>query len=394
MARMPHSGMSMRTIPCDLNVTRRGFLAACIGTQAALALRSWIGEPAYAALEQEASAPDRKGGLARLHLNENPLGPSPGAREAMQAELDQASRYGSTDTDELAAQIAASAGVSRRSVTVGSGSTQILHMLSQVALSGGGNVVMGDPTFWFFETFAHKFGGGVKKVKLTEDLKLDLDAMRSAVDQETKIVWVCNPNNPTATTVDGGSIEELAKSLPDGVIVAVDEAYLEFRGLGDGEGAAKLVGRGLSNVVAIRTFSKAHALAGMRVGYCIAPIALAIKLRGAKDPYNVNRVGAAAAGASLADSGHIDKVCRHVNEQKRFLAAELSALGFKVFPSQTVFLLADLGRECQPVTAQLARERILVRSASQWGMPNCIRVSVGTVDENARFIEAVKEIVS
>jgi histidinol-phosphate aminotransferase len=386
--------MTTTAIPCDLRVTRRGFLAACIGTQAALALKGWIGEPAYAALEQEATQQSEGAGLARLHLNENPIGPSPAAFEAMQAEIDLASRYGSTDTDELASQIADSAGVSRRNVTVGSGSTQILHMLSEVALSGGGNVVIGDPTFWFFETFAREFTGKIKRVKLTDDLKLDLDEMRAAVDEQTKIVWICNPNNPTATTLGEDSIKALAESLPEGVVAAVDEAYLEFRGLTPAEGAAKLVKDGANNVAAIRTFSKAHALAGVRIGYCIAPLGLTMKLRGAKDPYNVNRVGAAAAAASLGDPGHVEKARKHAEQQKAYLASGLGAMGLRVLPSDAIFVLVDLGRDCQPVAAELAKRRILVRSAGQWGMPNCIRVSVGTAEENARLVEALKEIVS
>ena len=325
-----------------------------------------------------------------LAANENPLGPSPRAVEAMGRATAAAHRYPDAAGRALKEALAARLGVTPAHLALGNGSNELIELLVHAHVRPGDEVVYSRPSFVMYGVSVRLLGGVPVEVPGLA-LEHDLDAMRAAIGPRTRLVIVCNPNNPTGALVRAAEWRRFLAAVPAGVVVVSDEAYHEYvddpaypRTLDDLAGAVPLV--------VLRTFSKVYGLAGARVGYGIARPSLAAELERVRLPFNVNAAGQAGALAALDDHGHVERSRRVAREGKRFLGEALAKLGCTVHPSHTNFVLVDLGRPAGPLVAALADRGFVVRELETWGMgPSFVRITIGTAGENAGLVAALED---
>jgi len=339
------------------------------------------------ALEREYGVTDS----IKLASNENPVGPSPMAMAAIEKWSTKLNRYPEEPAFALIQRLAEHLAVAPEQIIVGNGSDDLLGMLGRVLLQPGDEVVIPDPSFLMYTIVAQSAGAVPIKVPLN-DLTIDLKAMAEKVGPRTRIVFVCNPNNPTGTVVGRQAFETFLDALPDHVVVVVDEAYFEFVRDGDSaSGMTYLATR--PAVVTLRTFSKAYGLAGLRVGYGVMAAQLAEMLNRIRMPFNVNLLGQAAATAALDDVDFLKKTLEVTHNGLDTLYNALAERGLKHFPSQANFFLIDVGRPADEVFEALLHHGVIVRSMRGYGFPNYIRLSVGLPEENARFLMALDKVL-
>ncbi|MFQ5894111.1 MAG: histidinol-phosphate transaminase [Nitrospinota bacterium] len=325
-------------------------------------------------------------GAVKLASNENPLGPSLKALEAARRVLVEVHRYPDGSAYYLRGALAARLHVAPEQVVVGNGSNDLLVLLAQALLTPSDEAVVGEPAFVVYRLAVQAMGVRVVAVPL-RDFTHDLEAMTQAVTERTKLLFIANPNNPTGTMVGAGAFEALLGELPDHVVVVVDEAYVEYierEDFPDGLAAVR-AGR---PVVVCRTFSKIYGLAGLRVGYAVAPEPLAAAINQVRQPFNVSRVAQAAALAALDDEAHV-QASREANRAGLArLTAGLEALGVGYVPSVANFLLVEVG-DGRTASEALLRQGVVIRPMGGYGLDAYVRVTVGTAEENTRFLEAL-----
>lgn len=327
-------------------------------------------------------------GSIKLASNENPIGPSPLAVAAMRDEIDGVHRYPDGASFALRAAVAGRLGVSEAQLVFGCGADEILELLAKVLLGPGREVVYAWPSFAMYPLVAKGMGSTARAVPLDSDLVHDLDAIAAAIGPETRLVILCNPNNPTGTSFGRDAFEAFMARVPDDVVVCVDEAYYEYMRRADSPDAVAWTRRRPGTVV-MRTFSKIYGLAGMRVGYAIADEELAGFLHRARHPFNVNRLAEVAAVAALDDTEHVAEAQRLNAEGAQTLARELAALGIETWPTDANFLLARTG----PGTYDaLLKEGVIVRPLHGFGMDDCVRITIGLPAENERVVEALRKL--
>jgi len=331
--------------------------------------------------------------VVKLASNENPLGPSPAAVKAVQEAATRMHLYPDASAFELTRAIAAHVGVEPNQIMVGNGSDELIHMIGQVFLGEPGDeMIVGDPSFVRYDAAAFLATTKLVKVPVDASLTINLDAMLAAVTPRTKIIWIANPNNPTATIVRRAAFEKFLNALPDGIVVVLDEAYYEFAAdEADYPSSVDYVKAG-RNVIGLRTFSKAFGLAGIRLGYGIAPAAVVDAFHRAREPFNCNALAQVAAMAALGDKEHVRKTVELNAAGRAKLEAALRESGAKPVESFANFVLADLGVEAHPVFEALLRKGVIVRSGKGLGLPTYLRISVGTADEVDAFINAYREV--
>lgn len=330
-------------------------------------------------------------GAIKLASNENPLGPSPLALRALKEALPECHRYPDGGGYYLKRGLARHLDMSPDHLILGNGCNEVLELMARCFLMAGDEVVIADPAFVIYGMLAHLQGCNKVLVPL-KDWTHDLEAMAKAVTPKTKMVFVGNPNNPTGTAVRPAALEAFMKAIPEDVIAIVDEAYIEYA-------PPELAPDSLSHVrqgrwvVILRTFSKIYGLAGLRIGYGIAPPPMVELLDRARAPFNVNALAQRAALAALDDQHHIAS-SRKVNELgKAYLSSELARLGLQSPPSAANFLLVDLKRDGRAVAEALLRLGVIVRPLGGPCLQTHIRVSIGTPPENERFIEALGRVL-
>jgi histidinol-phosphate aminotransferase len=327
-------------------------------------------------------------GSIKLASNESPLGPSKKAVAAIRTALDGLHRYPDGCSFELRRKLAERLDVGRDQLVFGAGADEVLELLAKTFLGPGGEAVFAWPSFAMYPIVVKGMGATPVAVGLTGDLVHDLPAMAGAITERTKIVFVCNPNNPTGTSVGAEEFDRFAGDLPANVVLVVDEAYSEFARRPDFPDLLAWVRR-RPGTIALRTFSKIYGLAGIRIGYGVADPQLAGYLQRARHPFNVNRLAEVAALASLDDAEHAER-SRRVNEEgARYLTAELAALGIEVWPTDANFVLARAGAD---IYDALLREGVIVRPLTGFGMPEHIRISIGLPEENERLIKTLKRL--
>ncbi len=326
----------------------------------------------------------------RLCYNENPLGPSPQALTAMQSESSMAHRYPDWYSSSLENNIAAWHGLPPSTICVGAGATEILRLTADAFLSPGDELITATPTYFQMAYEATANGATVVHVPVDENYVIPLDAIAEAMGPNTKLISLVNPNNPLGTVVHKSEMEVFLRSLPSGVVVVVDEAYHHYVHSTDYESCIRFVREGLS-VIVVRTFSKAHGLAGARIGYAVGPSSLTAEISSSQLFATVSSLGQAAATAALTDIEHVADTVAVNDEAAAFLQNELTRLGLDYIPSETNFLMFDTGRNASSVAAQLAVRGYQVRTG--WGMPQYIRVSTGAMAEMQGFIEALEAIL-
>jgi histidinol-phosphate aminotransferase len=330
-------------------------------------------------------------GAVRINFNENPIGPSPKAIEAVvKHDFQGSNRY--NNITPLTEAIAEHHGVSPKEVLVGCGSTEFLNIAPWTFLGDGGSMLLHDPAYGWSAKVAKSMGAKVVKVPLAPQGSMDARALRKAYNVETRFVYVANPNNPTGSTLPYEDVSLLAEALPRKAVLVVDEAYNVF--LPPGKTAVDLVRDG-APVVALRTFSKAYGLAGLRLGYALAPEALIKKL----ETYwmldlSINAAAAAAGPAALQDREHVDRYVRTITEAVKMLRAGAKALDLESYPHVAPFLMIDLGREAAPVLKALRKKKVYVTDGKSWGKPTFLRVSVGLAADNQAFLKTLGEVLT
>lgn len=326
----------------------------------------------------------------KLASNENPLGPSPKAAAAARSALGELHRYPDAAAYRLREALAARHGTSMAEVILGNGSNELLDLIVRTFATPEDHIVFADPAFVVYRMAALAHGVPFTAVPLSNQTH-DLEAMARAVKPNTRVMFVGNPNNPTGTYVGRAAVEELFRKVPPEVIVVIDEAYFEYADAPDYPDSLKL--RDLrERLIVLRTFSKIHALAALRVGYGIGPAILVDYMNRVRAPFNVSTVGQAAALAALDDQEHVEESRKMNREQRSRLSSELERLGVRVTPSQANFVLVDVGRPAQPVYDALLRRGVIVRPLPN--LPTSLRVTVGKPGENDRFLTALAEVLA
>jgi len=324
----------------------------------------------------------------KLASNENPIGPSPRAVEAVRAGIEEVNRYPDGACFELRAKLAKRLGIEENQLVFGCGADEILELIVKTFLAPGDEVVMPWPSFAMYPIVVKGMGGKVVQVPLRDGLAHDLDAMRSAIGERTKVVFVCNPNNPTGGSIGQADFDAFVEALPEDVVLAVDEAYFEFARRADFPDSVAWLSRRPATLV-LRTFSKYAGLAGLRIGYGIGSPELVGFMERARHPFNVNRLAEAAAVAALDDEEHMRRTLEVNASGIDYLTRELQALGYTVEPSDTNFVLARLGAN---VYDDLLKRGVIVRPMAGFGLPEHVRISVGLPEENERLVDALREM--
>jgi len=342
---------------------------------------------------------ERDGALncIRMASNENPFGPSPLAIEAMQAVAEESNFYPDNNVAELRRKIAERHLLAIESVLVTAGSTSLLGIIARTLLSPGRNAVSSERSFIVYSIATKAAGGRLIEVPMRHD-GFDLDAIADAIDQNTRIIFVANPNNPTGTIVGPDALDRFLTRIPDHVIVVLDEAYYDFaqyfavaRGV-EYSRALEYVRQG-RNVVVLRTFSKAHGLAGVRVGYGLGPAELIGYFRRMRTTFSVSVMAQAAASAALEDAGHIQQALENNAEQSALLSNAIFSMGYHVSTTWGNFLYCELGGDAGAIASALQVEGVIIRPLGAWGAPTAIRVTVGTPDQNQIFLKAFKKVM-
>jgi histidinol-phosphate aminotransferase len=324
----------------------------------------------------------------KLASNENPLGPSPQALEAVRGALHGVNRYPDGASFQLRRALSRRLDVPEEQLVFGCGSSELLELLAKSFVGEGDEVVYAWPSFAMYPIVMRGAGANPVEVPLDGQCVHDLDAMARAVSERTQVVIVCNPNNPTGTSVGAEAFDRFVAGLPEDVVLVIDEAYGEYARRADFPDALAWVARRPATVV-LRTFSKIYGLAGLRVGYAVAGAELAGYLERARLPFNVNSLSEVAACAALEDEEHVSSARRRNAEGLAYLERELGELGLETWPSDANFILVRTGED---VYEPLLREGVIVRPMGGYGMPDCVRVTVGLPEENERFVKALRRI--
>ncbi len=331
-------------------------------------------------------------GCLKMASNENSLGPSPMAIEAIGRSLHDLHRYPDGSCYYLARALAERLGLSPDELVIGNGSNEIIELLVSSFVSPGDEVVSSFPSFLVYQN-AVQVRDGINRVIPLKGMKHDLKSIASKITPRTRLIFLDNPNNPTGTLIEKQEFDDFLRYVPDTVIVVVDEAYIDFT-----RPELRLNFReylqGQKPVVFLRTFSKAYGLAGLRIGYGMMRREISTYLHRVRQPFNVNELAQVGALACLQDRDHYDRTMDMTREGLHFLRTEIEKLDCRTYPSHANFFLADVGRNCRDVYESMLRKGVIVRPMSAYEFPEFIRITVGTEEENKRLLAALTETLT
>lgn len=330
--------------------------------------------------------------VIKLASNENPLGPSPQALEALSGVLPKIKYYPDGDCYLLKKALASRLNLKEDQLIFGNGSDEVLKLLAEAYLEPGDETIMPSPSFSEYEFVTRIMGGKVKLAPLKPDFSYDLEKVLAMVTGRTRFIFVCSPNNPTGSIVRRREMDEFIRKLPEGIIVVIDEAYAEYVTAPDYPESLEYVRQG-APVIVLRTFSKIYGLAGLRIGYGAAPAELIADLGRVREPFNVNYAAQVAALAALDDEEHLRRSIDLVKESRIRVARGLEEIGLEPVPSQANFFFIDTGFDTRRVFDLLLRRGVIVRSGDIFGFPTYIRVNFGLPEENARFLTALGQVL-
>ncbi len=328
--------------------------------------------------------------VIKLASNENPLGPSPKAIEAVRRSLSSVNRYPDSNGFYLKKRLAKFLNLEPSNITLGNGSDELIGIIIKTFVEDDEHVITADFTFLEYKIISCTENRTVVTVPL-KYFKYDLDAIKRKIGQKTKLVFIANPNNPTGTYVTKYEVEDFLKGLPEGLLVVLDEAYDSFIDVDDFPNSLSYIKR--RNVLVLKTFSKAYGLAGLRIGYALGRPELISYLERARQPFNVNSLAQVAAVAALDDKKFLDNTRRLILDGKEYLYERLSQLGITYVSSVANFILIDVSRDCVSVFKEMLKYGVIVRDMRQYGLNNFIRVTIGTKKENERFIRVLKKVL-
>jgi histidinol-phosphate aminotransferase len=323
----------------------------------------------------------------KLSFNENPYGPSPAAVRAVQEAAASMHRYPDSYGRALCQELADFYRLSPEQILLANGADEIINLVALAFLDPGDEVIIPSPTFGSYAAAAHLAGAVPVTVPLN-DYHIDLEKVAAAVTEKTKLIFICNPNNPTGTAFPASELLPFLRRLPERVLVAVDEAYNEYTDDPAGYTAIPFLGAE-PRLLVMRTFSKIYGLAAARVGYLLADAGLVARVHRVRPPFNAGVLGQAAALAAFRDRTYVETMRRYNREQRQWLTEQLSACGWKVVPSQSNFLLVDTGEDGRGVFDYLVERGIIVRPGHGFNLPTCLRITVGRPEENRALVEAL-----
>jgi histidinol-phosphate aminotransferase len=328
----------------------------------------------------------------KLASNENPLGPSPKAMEAARAVLGDSNRYPDGGTHALRHTLAERRGVTPEEIFIGLGSSEIIDLASRVLLRAGLQGLTSEGSYAPFSVAIRASGAELVLVP-QRHFTFDLTAIAKAITPKTGVIYLANPNNPTGTAFDAKEFEEFLSNVPDGVLVVLDEAYVHYA-LSVDLRHSEVAYHKRKNLLILRTFSKVYGLAGLRIGYAIGRPGLVSAMNKLKTPFNTSGVAQAAALAALDDTEHV-KRCIETNAGERTrLSAGLTKLGLRPVPSETNFVFIPVGPEAKEISDELLHKGVIVRPLGWMGLPEAIRISVGTAEENDKCLLAMSQILT
>ena len=339
-------------------------------------------------------------GLACVEMgsNENSFGASPRAIAAFQQAMQKPHRYPGAMDKRLREKLAAhynarhAASLTPENFLTGNGSSDVIRMLIQSLVFDGGQVVFSNPTFPLYKIFTQQYGGKPTPIP-HQNYHHDLQAMADAIAADTRIVFVCNPNNPTGTIVSREQVEKFMTRVPPSVMVAFDEAYCEFVDQRDYSNALDYVLAGRDNVLVLKTFSKVYGLANLRVGYAIGTRPMIEYLAHAQLAFNTGDPNLSVAMAALEDQAFVENTRQMVATEKQFLCDGLTQLGVRYVPTQANFVLMVELRDVPSINEGMLRRGVIVRPMGGFGMPTAIRVTIGTREQNEKMLGALRQVL-
>ncbi len=328
--------------------------------------------------------------IIKLASNENPLGPSPKAMEAIKKNLSGANRYPDSQGYYLKKKVARYLNVKPANIVLGNGSDELIDIIIKTFVEDDENIITADITFLEYEIISKVNGRCIIPVPLRY-FKYDLEAIKKKIDKNTKLIFIANPNNPTGTYVTQYEFEDFMRDLPGNVLLVLDEAYDTFIDVDDFPAGLNYINN--KNVIVLKTFSKAYGLAGLRIGYAVANAELVSCMEKVRQPFNVNMLAQVAATAALDDKKFLRKTRKTILAGRDYLYDALSKLGIAYVPTVANFILIDVGRDGVSVFRDMLKYGVIVRDMDQYGLKNFIRVTIGTKKENERFIKVLKKVI-
>ncbi|MDM8535462.1 histidinol-phosphate transaminase [Desulfobacterales bacterium HSG17] len=332
----------------------------------------------------------------KLASNENPLGPSPLAVKAIKESMSKLHRYPDGSGFYLVEKLSQKLNIPRGNFVLGNGSDDIIGMLSRVFLQPGDEVIIPKPSFLMYKIAVQCTGAEGIYIPL-KSLNIDLEGIKNAVTSMTRMIFICNPNNPTGKIISRENFEKFIKEIPQDIIIVIDEAYIEFvrdieclQGIDFAE-TGRNPGK---NIVTLRTFSKAYGLAGLRIGYCITSPEIANLLNRVRMPFNTSIPAQVGACAALDDEIFLNKTIETVHQGLDFLYKSLENMGLEFFKTHANFFLIDVKRDSKEIFEKMLRQGVIVRSMTSYGFPEYIRINVGTFEENQKFVKALKKALN
>ncbi len=327
-----------------------------------------------------------------LATNENSYALPQEIQERLYEEINFTNRYPKIDNEKLKQLIANRYSVKSENIVIGAGSDELLTLTALKYVDNGENTIMSDPSFFRYKDITELARGNCKLVKGTSFCH-DLGAMKKSIDDKTKIVFICNPNNPTGTFISSEEIESFVKAVPENIIVVVDEAYFDFVYPKSNQSSVKLIDK-YPNVLVFRTFSKYFGLAGLRIGYAIGNENVIEGINRLRSPYNVSSLAQAAAIEVLKNNEFFDNTYyEEVNRERQFYYDAFKELDIEYIPSQANFIFAKFGDICEGWCEQLKNSNIIIRPCRMFGYPDYVRISIGNRAENMMLVEALNKII-
>ena len=336
--------------------------------------------------------------LLKLNANESPYGPSLKAVAAMRVALEHSNWYPDDLSAELCQRLAAMHGVGSNQILIANGTTSLLGVIARTLLGPERNAVTSACSFISYPMVTRAAGGTLIETPLKGN-GYDLDAIRASINDKTRLVLIANPNNPTGSFLNAAQINSFLENLPAHVIVVLDEAYYDYASYFAAQRSTEY-SRSLNyvredrNLVVLRTFSKAHGLAGVRVGYGIGPAELMAYFARVQDTFAVSALAQAAALAALDDEAHVRYAVEKNAEQAAWLTKEITKLGYKVPETWANFLFIDVTQDAPEFARKLRREGVLIRPLGAWGAPQAVRITIGTAEQNQIFLEGLRKVSS
>ncbi len=329
--------------------------------------------------------------IIKLASNENPLGPSPYAIKSIRKRLKSINRYPEGSAYLLKEKLASLMKINTDQIIVGSGSSEIISMVIQAFCEPGEEIIFPSPSFIMYEILAYAFGVRPVQVPLNQDMSYNLEGFLERINEKTKLLILCNPNNPTGSHIKRKQLERLFENIPERVVILCDEAYIEY--VADPEFGSALTWLEKKHIIVTRTFSKIYGLAALRIGYGIASGEITGILEKIRPPFNTSSIAQESAMAALDDHDFVRKSYENNVKQKRFLEENLKKIGFEVFPSQANFLFCRYSNASK-LCHKLEEAGIIVRPMKGFGLEDCfLRITIGKPSENRLLIKKLKEII-